>query len=149
MPFGLKIAPPTYQWVMSSTFKDYFGMFMKLFLDNFSVLNNLDNHFPKLRLCFDKCKEFDISLNLKKCMFMVHSCIILGYVVSKEGKLPNLKKILTIVHIPTPETVKDIEVFNGMTQYYRCFIKDFAFIMAPITKLLRKTKAFEWTTKCQ
>jgi hypothetical protein len=36
-----------------------------------------------------------------------------------------------------------------MAQYYKCFIKDFAFIMALTTKLLWKTEAFEWTTKCQ
>jgi hypothetical protein len=99
----------------------------------FSALNT---HLPKLRLCFDKCREFNISLNLKKCMFLMHSCVILGYVVSKEDKLLDLKKILTIVHMSTPKTPKDIHVFNGMAQYYKCFIKNFAFIMVSITKLL-------------
>jgi hypothetical protein len=56
--------------------------------------------------------------------------------VSKEGNLSNLKKISTIVHMPTPKTLNDIQFFNGMAQYYRCFIKDFDFTMAPITKLL-------------
>jgi hypothetical protein len=55
---------------------------------------------------------------------------------SKEGKLPNPKKKLAIVCMPTSKTLKDIPIFNGMAQYYKCFIKDFAFIMAPITKLL-------------
>jgi hypothetical protein len=32
----------------------------------------------------------------------------------------------------------DIQVFNGMAQFYQCFIKNFAFIMAPITKFLHK-----------
>jgi hypothetical protein len=72
-------------------------------------------------------------------MFFAHLGVILGYVVSKEGKLFDPKKILTIVHMPTPKTPKDIQVFNGMAQYYQCFIKYFTFIMAPITKLLRKT----------
>jgi hypothetical protein len=90
-------------------FKDYLGVFMKLFLDDFSVFNNLDTHLPKLWLYFDKCKEFGINLNPEKCMFLVHSSVILGYVVSKEGKLPYLKKILAIVHMPTLKTpYKDI-----------------------------------------
>jgi len=68
MLFGLKNAPPTYQQAVSTTFKDYLRMFMKLFLDDFSMFNNLDTHLPKLWLCFDKCREFGISLNLNKCM---------------------------------------------------------------------------------
>ncbi len=79
----------------------------------------------------------------------MHLGVILGYMVSKEGKLPNFKKILAIVHMPTLKTPKDIQVFNGMAQYYKCFIKDFAFIMAPITKLLRKTKVFKGMATCQ
>ncbi len=116
---------------MSTTVKDYLGMFMKLILDDFNVLSNLDTYLPKLRLCFDKCKKFDISLNRKKCMFLVHLGVILGYVVFKGSKLPDLKKISTTVHMPTLKTPKDIQVFNGMAQYYWCFVKDFAFIMAP------------------
>jgi hypothetical protein len=36
-----------------------------------------------------------------------------------------------------------------MAQFYRCFIKNFAYVMGLITKLLRKAKMFKWTTKCQ
>jgi len=67
-----------------------------------------------------------------------------------QGKqLSNPEKNSTIIHMPTPKTTKDIQVFNGMTLYYQCFIKDFTFIMAPITKLLQKTYAFEWKIDCQ
>jgi hypothetical protein len=146
MPFGFKNASLTYQRVMNITFKDYLRVFMKLFIDDFGVFNNLDTHLTKLQLCFDNWRKFYIRLNPKKCMFLMHSSIIL---VSKEGKLLDSKKILAIVHMPTLKTPKDIHVFNGMTQYYQCFIKDFAFIMIPITKLLWKLQAFEWTPKCQ
>jgi hypothetical protein len=36
-----------------------------------------------------------------------------------------------------------------MALFYECFIKNFASIMSPITKLLKKFDVFEWTTKCQ
>ncbi len=91
---------------------------MKLFLDDFNMFNDLNTNLTKLRLCFDKCRKFDISLNPEKCMLLEHSSIILGYVVSKEGKLLDLKKISAIVHMPTPKTPKNIMVFNGMAQYY-------------------------------
>jgi hypothetical protein len=91
---------------------------MKLFLDDFNVFSELNTQLTKLQLCFDKCKEFAISLNLEKLMFFVHLGIILGYVVSREGKLLDLKKISAIVHMPTPKTPKDLQVFNGIAQYY-------------------------------
>jgi len=72
MPFGLKNAPPTYQWVVNTTFKDYLGVFMKLFLDDINVFSDLNTRLTKLQLCFDKCKEFGVNLNLKKLMFFVH-----------------------------------------------------------------------------
>jgi len=52
----------------------------------------MEIHFQKFRLCFQKCKEYGISLNLDKCAFMVFSGMILGSIISKEGKLPNPKK---------------------------------------------------------
>jgi hypothetical protein len=35
-----------------------------------------------------------------------------------------------------------------MAHFYKCLIKKFASIMAPITKLFGKVEMFEWTTKC-
>jgi hypothetical protein len=72
-------------------------------------------------------------------MFLVYSKVMLRYVVSEVGKLPNFKKISTIMNMLALKILKDIHVFNGMAQFFSCFIKNFAFIMAPITKLLHKT----------
>jgi hypothetical protein len=56
---------------------------MKIFLDDFTVDSDMDNHLQKLGLCCQKCKEYGISLNLDKCAFMVFSRMILGFIVSK------------------------------------------------------------------
>jgi hypothetical protein len=75
---------------------------MKLFLDDFSFFNDIEIDLSKLPLCLNKCQEFGIDLNLEKCMFLVYFKVILGYIVSKEGKLVNLKKIMTIVKMSSP-----------------------------------------------
>ncbi len=79
---------------------------------------------------------------------MVFSRMILGFIISKEGKLPDPKKIQVKVNMPPPKYPQYIQVFNGMAQFYRCFIKNFVAIMAPITKLIGKTDTFLWTEEC-
>jgi len=66
--------------------------------------------------------------------------IILRFIVSKEGKRPYFKKIEVLVKMPVPKIPQEIQVFNGMAKFYRCFIENFASIMAPITKLLKNLK---------
>ncbi len=41
--------------------------------------------------------------------------------------------------MPPPKNPQQIQVFNGMAQFYKCFIKNFATVMAPIIKLTIKT----------
>jgi hypothetical protein len=48
MPFGFKNVPPSYQRVVSITFNDYLKMFIKLFLDDFSVFSKLNTDLTKL-----------------------------------------------------------------------------------------------------
>ncbi len=67
------------------------------------MYSDMESHLQKLRLCFQKCRERGISLNLDKCAFMVFLGMILGFIVSKEGKLPNPKRIQAIVNMPPPK----------------------------------------------
>jgi len=44
-----------------------------------------------------------MALNPNKCAFMVFSRMILGFIIFKKWKLPNLKKIEAIVNMPPPK----------------------------------------------
>jgi len=94
------------------------------------------------------CREYGISLNLEKWAFMVFLGMVLGFIVSKKGKLIDPKKVQAIVNMPPPKNPKWIQIFNGMAQFYRCFIKNFVAIITPIIKLTKKTKTFLWTKEC-
>jgi hypothetical protein len=103
MPFRVKNGPPTYQRAITKTFKEYLDNFMKIFLDDFTMYSDMDSHLHKLILCFQKCREYGISLNPNKCAFMLFSRMLLSFIVSKEGKLPNPKKIQAIINMPPPK----------------------------------------------
>jgi hypothetical protein len=55
--FGIKNGHLTYQIIIIKTFKEYLDNFMKIFLDDCIVYNDMDNHIQKLKLCFQKCRE--------------------------------------------------------------------------------------------
>jgi hypothetical protein len=102
MSFGVKNGPPTYQRNVAKIFKKYLDSFMKIFLDDFTVYSDMESHLQNLRLCFQKCKGYGIILNLNKCAFMIFSGMILGFIVSKEEKLLDPKKIQAIKNMPPP-----------------------------------------------
>jgi hypothetical protein len=69
---------------------------------------------------------------------------ILRFIISKEGKLSDPKKVEWLLGNP-----HDIQVFNGLAQFYQCFVNFFAFIMALITKFMQKLEGLIWTYECQ
>jgi hypothetical protein len=106
---------------------------MKIFCDEFTIFNDLLTHLEKLKKLFLKCRKFGINFILDKCAFMVFSGTILGFIISKKGKIMDPKKIEALINMLVPTTPQQIHVFNGMAQFYRCFIKKIASTMSPIT----------------
>jgi hypothetical protein len=97
----------------------------------------------------DRCRQCQISLNLKKCIFFSPFGVLLGHIVFKQGLLVNPSKIAIIVGLPPPTTVKHLRIVLGHTGYYKKFIKGYAKITTPMEKLLKKDCQFSWIEKFQ
>jgi hypothetical protein len=48
-----------------------------------------------------------------------------------------------------PQRLVDVQVFNGLAHFNRCYIKDYARIIEPITTLMHKIEEFDWTDTCE
>jgi hypothetical protein len=96
MPFGVKNGLPTYQRTITNTFCEYIDIFMKIFLDDFTIFIDLSTHLEKLKKIFFKYRKSNINLNLDKCAFMVFLGTILGFIVSKKGKIIITLKCLLV-----------------------------------------------------
>ena len=73
----------------------------------------------------------------------------LGHIVSSEGISVDPEKVSAVQEWPTPTSITEIRSFLGLAGYYRRFIKDFSKIAAPMLKLTRKGKPYNWTKECQ
>ena len=97
----------------------------------------------------EKCWQYQISLNLKKCIFYAPFGILLGHIVCRKGLMVDPTKIAIIINLPAPNAVKQLRTVLGHTRYYRIFIKGYAKITAPMEKLLKKDVKFLWNEECQ
>jgi hypothetical protein len=95
IPFGLKNAPSHFFKSSSTTFKDFIHKFLEVYLDDWTMFSLLKDHVEVLRLMLDRCRQCQISLNIKKCIFSTPFGILLGHVVCKQGLLVDPIKLLS------------------------------------------------------
>ena len=57
---------------------------------------------------------------------------------------PNPQKINAIVTYPVPKTLTELRSFLSLTGFYRRFIKDFAKITKPLTKVLKENEKWDF-----
>lgn len=149
MPFGLKNSPAIFSRDVVATFKEYIHQFLEVYFDEWTVFRLLKTHVVSLRMMLERCRKYQISLNLKKCIFNVPFGILLGHIVCKQGLMVDPVKIAIIVNLAPPGSSKQLRTTLGHTSYYRKFIKGYAQIKVPLEKLLKKESKCKWTMECQ
>ena len=90
----------------------------------------------------ERLEKANLQLNINKCEFLKTEIFYLGHILSKQGVSPDPRKLEAVKHFPEPQTVKNIRQFLGLAGYYRRFIKNFATMSKPLTKLLEKETNF-------
>jgi hypothetical protein len=145
MPFGLCNAPGTFQYYVNDVFRDYLDDFMSAYLDDLLIYSkSLKEHKHHVRLVLQRLEENGLHLKASKCQFHQEEIAFLGYIISAQGISMDPSKVSAIRTWPVPQSVLDIQIFLGLANFYRRFIKNFSKLIAPITKLLKKGTIFGW-----
>jgi hypothetical protein len=107
------------------------------------VYSLLKEHVELLHMMFEKCRELQISLNLRKCIFCVPHGNLLGHIVCQEGVLVDPAKVVAIVNMLPPTSVKQFFSTLGHIRYYFRFIRRDANITTPMENLLKNYEVFQ------
>jgi len=150
MPFGLANAPSTFCRLMQTVLSDLLYTQCLCFLDDIIIsaddpgqlIDRLDTVFTRLRECGLKAKP-------SKCVLFKSPINFLGHLVSEDGIQPQPEKLEAIKNWPTPHCLRDVRAFYGLASYYRKFVKDFAAIAEPLSRLTKKNTPFVWTDEAQ
>ena len=149
MPFGLKNAAQTFQRLMDSVCQPLDFVFV--YLDDILVASaTIEEHHQHLLQLFQRLSEFGLVVNIDKCRFGCDQIEFLGHLIDTQGARPLPSKVEAIQQFPLPTTVKDLQRFAGMVNFYHRFIPAAATFMAPIYQAIANTnKILEWTHELQ
>lgn len=93
-------------------------------------------------------KQYSLKLNIEKCLFLKTKIEYLGYVISHEGITLSPRHTEAIQAFPQPTKVVELQRFLGLTNYFCKFIKNYAIVVKPLYKLLRKSSTYNFNNEC-
>ena len=136
MPFGLCNAPPTFQRLMQNCLGELNLTYCLIYLDDVIVFSEMpEEHLQRMRVVFDHLQEQDLKLKPSKCEVFKPEINYLAHHVSQKGVLPLKKNLESIAQCLPPDTYTKVKSFVGLVGQYRCFIKGFVKIAAPLYDL--------------
>lgn len=156
MPFGLRNAAQTFQRFMNEVCA---GLdFAFVYIDDILLASHSkEEHLRHLELLFTRLEEFGLTINVAKSSFGVDKLSFLSHEVTAEGIRPSSDRITAIQIFPTPTSIRQIQRFVGMVNYYHRFVPKLAELLAPLhlhlaqltsAKRSKRKLDFSWPDEC-
>ncbi|WZZ15171.1 hypothetical protein YC2023_108260 [Brassica napus] len=149
MPFGMTNAPAAFMKMMNSVFRDFLDESVIIFIDDILIYSkDEESHRKHLRAVLERLRKHKLYAKLSKSSFWQKSIGFLGHIVSGEGVSVDPEKIRAIKDWPRPCSATEVRSFLGLAGYYRKFVKGFASLAQPMTRLTGKDIKFTWSEEC-
>ncbi len=85
-----------------------------------------------------RLEENDLFVKSEKCMWKVKEVGFLGVIIGEDRVRMEKEKVQGVIEWLVLRSVKDVQKFLGLANYYRWFVKDFAKIARPLHEMTRK-----------
>ncbi len=106
-----------------------------------------DNHLGQLEQVFICLRNAGLKINAAKSFFCAQETEYLGYILTRSGIKPQLKKVQAILTLNPPKSVKELRCFLGTVQYYMDMWAKHSEMLAPLTDLVRECRETKATKK--
>jgi hypothetical protein len=150
LPFGLTNAPASFMGHMNRLLRDLLDKYVVIFIDDILIYSKTpEEHDQHLREVLRRLRDNHFYCKQSKCELWKSEVTFLGHIISSAGVRMEQAKVNAVKDWPTPKDVSEVRSFLGLAGYYRCFVRRFAHIAAPLTNLLKKGAPFEWKLEQQ
>ncbi len=148
LPMGVQAAPAAFNETMTIILSGLHGV-TNDFDDIVIFSRSIEEHKQHLQALFKRLIQHNLRINPSKCTFLQEKINLLGFQLSAAGLDTQQSKVDAILQRKPPTNLKELQVFLGLTNYYRRFIRNFSSIAAPLNALQRKDTPYRWTNECQ
>jgi len=149
-PFGLNNVGATYQRLMDKVFSHSMGKSIEVYVDDMVVKSpSHHQHAQDLSAVFSALRQYNLHLNLDKCIFGVDHGKFLGFMLTQCGIEANPKKRNAIIEMRSPTSVKEVQRLIGRLTTISRFLPKLAEQIQPIIQLLKNSAKFTWNDDCE
>ena len=144
MPFGLKNSAQAFQRFMDTVCQ---GLdFVFVYIDDILVASkNKQEHKRHLRQLFQRLQDYGLVINVAKCQIGRVEIDFLGHHITQHGITPLPTKVDVIRQFEQPKTIKGLQEFVGMVNFYHHFLPDATKTLQPLySATASKAKTVEW-----
>jgi hypothetical protein len=143
----------TYQRCTQHVFRDHIGQTVETveaYVDDIVMkTRKADDLVNDLRVTIDCLRANGVKQNPKKCVFGVPRGMLLGYIVSQRGIMPNLEKVAALDRMGPIRDLKRVQKVLGCLAALSRFISRLGEKGLPLYRLLKKHEHFSWTVEAQ
>jgi hypothetical protein len=94
---------------------------------------------------FTNLRAANLRLNPEKCVFSIHKGKVLGCLVSTKGIEANPDKIIALMEMQNPVSVKDVQKLTRRVVALNRFIPRAVERSLSFFQVLRSSKNFQWS----
>ena len=136
--------------LMNQVFHLLLDVCVIVYIDDILIYSKMaEEHLVHLREVLELLRKHKLYAKISKCDFWSKEVEFLGHVVSADGVKVDPKKIDVIRNWPIPSSLKELQSFLGLANYYRKFIMNFSKKVVLITELLKCMNSFVWAEETQ
>lgn len=142
-PFGLKNLTFHVQRVMSELLLGC-ADFAFVYVDDIIIYSRTpEEHIQHLNEILNLLNKANLKIKEEKCKFFHKSILALGHNINGHGIKPNPVKVQEVIDWETPRSLKQLQSFMGLVNYFRDYIPNFAMLASPLDKI-RNNAAFNF-----